>query len=79
MLTPEIEARLRKRQKNLLALLTEEYYTIPALMLLIGIKRSQLEIMLSRLKEYPGKGYKRMDIILKLSGGKLFENEGIKH
>lgn len=79
MTEKEIEEKNRRCQKWLLKTLTEEYYCKPVLILLLCIPGKRLDILLRKLKEYPGMGYRRLDIILGLTGGKLFEEETIKN
>lgn len=64
--------KLKKRQKRLFELLTEDYYCKTELVLILRMSRTQIEFMTRSLKEYPPKGYKKLDIILKLCGGQLF-------
>lgn len=74
MIIDEIrEEKMRKRQETLFKLLPNDYYHKYEIIALLRLPNEYVEILTKRLTLYPGKGYKKLDIILKLSGGVLFE------
>ncbi|AOR22494.1 HNH endonuclease [Clostridium taeniosporum] len=65
-------------QNNLFYLLKNDYYKFKKLMTILEVSRNQLKRIVKDLKLYK-EGYKKLDIIVKIMGGKLYSEEMIEN
>ncbi|NFH80981.1 HNH endonuclease [Clostridium botulinum] len=65
-------------QNNLFYLLQNDYYKFKELMILLEVSKNQLKKIVKNLKVYK-EGYKKLDIVVKIMGGKLYTEEMIEN